>query len=465
MDQDRFEATGFAYRMIAELGWHGAPAFLIPRITSHGRQYDIPVLGNIFPGWLADALVFGVTDLSGDGPALYRRTREQLRSKLDAAQRWPRLAPVMVDRSQAPVQELVFEGEAADLDRYPWLQTNPADAGRYITAGTVFMEDPELGRNVATYRCQVKGPQRLGVNCETGQHGWSFIQRARKRGQKSIPAAIAIGADPITFCVGTSKMAGLGEDELEIAGGLRGTPVELVAATSSGIGVPAHAEIVIEGEIPTDQGEPEGPYGEVYGYLGKQKPWNFFMDVKAITQRADPMIVNAFAGITKLTLSMPQAVTNFVQYKRVIPSLVDLYRPTETIGVLFASIEKRFPGDGMVAGQHLAAGDMFAKLIVVVDSDIDIHDQTQLFQALGTRWQPNPASLLIPQTRGFPLDPSAPTRWVTSKMVIDATRQLPAEGGPERWPEVSRRLLEQKSPGTAALVDERWTEYWAGFRR
>jgi 4-hydroxy-3-polyprenylbenzoate decarboxylase len=229
--------------------------------------------------------------------------------------------------------------------------------------------------------------------------------------------------------------------------------------------VPAHAELVIEGLIPTDQGEEEGPYGEVYGYMGLKKPWNFFLDVTAITHRQRPWIVNAFAGITKVTMSMPQAVASFVQYRRTIPNLVDLYRPVETVGVVLLSIDKRMPGDGMVAGQQIAATDLFSKTIIVVDRDIDLHDKNQIFHALGTRWQPSPASLLIPQTRGFPLDPSAPTRWVTSKMVIDATRQLPAEGGPEKWPQVSRVILQEKSPATLELVNRRWPEYWAGWPR
>jgi len=275
-----------------------------------------------------------------------------------------------------------------------------------------------------------------------------------------VHAAVVIGVDPITFAVGTSKLTGLGDDELEVAGGLARRPIELVKAESSDVLVPAHAEIVIEGEIPTDAGEEEGPYGEVYGYIGLKKPWNFLMHVRAITHRRQPWLVNSFAGVTKVTMSMPQAVANFAHYRRLISNLTDLYRPVETIGVVLLSIAKRMPGEGIVAGQHIAAGDMFSKLIVVVDEDVDLHDKEQVFHALGTRWQPNPASLLIPQTRGFPLDPSAPTRWVTSKMVIDATRQLPGEGGPAQWPEISRVLLEQRSPGTFALVAQRWNEYW-----
>jgi 4-hydroxy-3-polyprenylbenzoate decarboxylase len=465
MDQDRFEPTGFAYRAIEEFGFQGAPAFRIERIRSGGRWIDGPVFGNVFPGWVAEALAYGVPGVTGDDRAMYRATREHLGRLLGPDGRWPRLPPVMVAPDSAPVKHAIVRGDDVDLGRFPWIQTNPGDAGPYITAGTLFVEDPELGRNVATYRCQVKGPRRIGVNCEIGQHGWNFIQKARKRGEPAVPAAVVVGVDPVTFSVGTSKITGLGEDELEVAGGLMGRPVELVPCETNPVRVPAHAELVIEGEIPTDQGEEEGPYGEVYGYMGLKKPWNFFMNVRAVTHRERPWIVNAFAGITKVTMSMLQAVANFAHYRRIIPGLVDLYRPVETIGVVLASIDKRMPGDGMIAGQHIAAGDMFGKCVIVVDKDIDLQDKNQIFHALGTRWQPRPGSLLIPQTKGFPLDPSAPTRWMTSKMVIDATRQLPAEGGPEKWPAVSRVLIEEQSPETFELVARRWGEYWNDWGR
>lgn len=463
MDQDRFEPTGFAYRLVRDKGFHHAPAFLVERLKVGGRWLDGPVLGNIFPGWISEALAYGVPQVTSDEREMFVATRAHLQAKLGSDGRWPRVTPVVVSGPAAPVKEVVL-ADAPDLLAFPWIQTNPGDAGAYITAGTVFMEDPELGRNVATYRCQIKGRDRIGVNCEIGQHGWSFIQRARQRGQPTVAAAVAVGVDPITFSVGTSKLAALGEDELAIAGGLLGRPVELVPCESIDLKVPAQAELVIEGEIPTDQGEEEGPYGEVYGYMGLKKPWNFFMKVKAITHRHRPWLVNSFAGITKVTMSMPQAVANFTHYRRLIPGLVDLYRPVETIGVVLASIDKRMPGDGIAAGQHIAAGDMFGKVVIVVDKDIDLHDTSQVFHALGTRWQPDPGSLLVPQTRGFPLDPSAPTRWLTSKMVIDATRQLPAEGGPEKWPAISRLVLEERSPGTADLVDERWPEYWKNWK-
>jgi 4-hydroxy-3-polyprenylbenzoate decarboxylase len=198
--------------------------------------------------------------------------------------------------------------------------------------------------------------------------------------------------------------------------------------------------------------------------MGLKKPSNFFMTINTVTHRKKPWMINSFAGITKLTMSIPQIVANNQAYRKVIPNLVEFYRPIETLGVAVASIDKRFPADGMAAGQHIAAHDLFAKVIIVVDKDIDVHDKTQIFQAIGTRWQPDPASLIIPRAKGFPLDPSQPKRWLTSKIIIDATRQLGAEGGPEKWPDVSREILEKESPETFDLVARRWAEYWKDWR-
>jgi 4-hydroxy-3-polyprenylbenzoate decarboxylase len=465
MDQDRYEATAFAYRMVEEHGFDHAPPFSIDRIKINGEWMNGPVIGNVFGGWSNEAMAFGVETITDNQRDMYRAAFAHLKTIAETHDGWPKILPTDVDAKSAPVKDIIVTGDDVDILRFPWLQTNPADAGAYITAGTLFIEDPELGRNVATYRCQVKGKNRIGVNTETGQNAWSILMRHRERGATSVPAALVMGVDPITFAVGTSKLAALGEDELEIAGGLRGKPVELVKCETSDVRVPAQAEIVLEGEISLTETEEEGPYGEVFGYIGLKKPNNFFMTVKAITHRRDPIVINAFAGITKLTMSLPQVVANNLQFKKVIPNLVEFYRPIETLGVALLSIDKRFPGDGITAGQHIAAGDLFAKVIIVVDKDIDVHDKTQVYQALGTRWQPNPAAMIIPQTRGFPLDPSAPERWLTSKIIIDATRQTAQEGGPDKWPKVSREIIERDCPDAFALVAERWPEYWKGWRR
>lgn len=460
MDQDKYEATAFAYKLIDKMGYYDAPAFLIENVKIDGQWIRGPVVGNLYGGWDTEAMAYGVEEITDDQNAMFRRTRDRLVALADREGKWPKIEPIIIAAADAPCKEVLLTGNDIDLLKFPFLQSNPGDAGRYINSASVFMQDANLGRNVATYRCQVKGKAKIGVNAEIGQHGYRFLMKARKNNNNAVQVALALGQDPIIFALSASKVTGLGEDELDVVGGLRGKPVELVKCETSDIMVPAHAEMIIEGEIPLEM-EEEGPYGEVYGYMGLKKPKNFFMNVKAITHRRDPLFINSFAGVTKLVHSMPTEANDFMKYKRLVPSLVDFHAPAEITGLAIASIDKIRPGEGMVVGQLIAATRMFSKMIIVVDMDVDILNTTQILQAIGTRWQPDPASLLIPQTAGMPLDPSQPKRGLTSKMVIDATRQLPQEGGPDKWPPISRTVLEDSHPDAFELVEENWSKYWS----
>ena len=54
---------------------------------------------------------------------------------------------------------------------------------------------------------------------------------------------------------------------------------------------------------------------------------------------------------------------------------------------------------------------------------------------------------------GIITDPSQKVQGRTSKIVIDATRQLPEEGGREGFPDTNRALLERGAPEVMAEVD------------
>ncbi len=459
MDQDAYEATAFAYRLIERHGYDAAPAFLIERIKVGGEWKKGPILGNIFPGWDADAMVFGVPNVTNDQGEMFRASRDYVMQSAGPAARWDRIKPVPFEVGDTPCKEVILRGDDIDITAFRFLQTNPGDAGSYINTASIFMEDPDLGRNVATYRCQVKGPNRIGFNTEIGQGGWQILMAHKRRGQTEVKVALALGVDPLTSALSASKLTRPGEDELEVVGGLMGRPVELVKCETSDIQVPATAEMILEGTVTFDM-EEEGPYGELYGYMGLKKPQNFVMTVDAITHRHDPWFVNAFAGVVKLTPGALTEAADTLKFKKMIPNMVEMYSPNDATGITVISIDKRFPGEGITAGQFVAAGKFFAKVIIVVDEDVDILNMSAVMHAVGTRWQPHPAGLIIPQTKGMVLDPSAPKRGVTSKMIIDATRQLPQEGGPDVWPEISRVLLQQGAPDAFALVDTKWDSYW-----
>ncbi|MEH6549256.1 MAG: UbiD family decarboxylase [Pseudomonadales bacterium] len=465
MNQDKYESTAFAYKLMDKIGFNEAPAFLIENTVIGGREYTTPVLGNLYGPLISEAMGFGVADLSHDHNEMYRQAIAAVQAK-GGFRGWQPIPPNEIDATAAPVKEVVKSGDDVDLYDFPWIQNNPADAGQYISMGSVITEDEKLGRNVGTYRCQIKSKNKIGVNPEMGQHGWNYLMALKKRGEKVAKVSVVIGADPITFAMSSSKFAPMqGQDELGYAGCLRGKPVDVVKSENTGIMVPAHAEIVIEGEIPLDNMEPEGPYGELYGFMGAAKEANFYMNVKTITHRKNPWVLNAYCGITRGFYTAPLEAGAIARMKMAVPSIMDVHIPNDALGVTIAAVKKTRPGEAMAAGQVMSGMLPIAKVVILVDEDVDIRNPRRVIAALGARWQPDPAMQLIHQTMAMQLDPSNAGKQVTSKVIIDATRQLPEEGGPAVWPALNRTLLEDSVPEAMDSADENWAEWMSAYVR
>ena len=207
VDQDAYEGTAIMYRVIDEYGHYDAPAVLFERLKIDGRWIEGPLIANDQGHWNTEALVFGLDPVPGDGRATYRKTMAYLFGLLEQGRgSWPMLDPVEVPRDQALCKQVVLRGDEIDLTRYAFIQTNPADAGRYINTGSVFTVDPELGMNYGTYRCQLKGPRKIGVNPEPNQTGYRMLMAMRERGDKIAKVSIALGQDPIVWVISGSSM-------------------------------------------------------------------------------------------------------------------------------------------------------------------------------------------------------------------------------------------------------------------
>ena len=462
MNQDEYETTAFVYRSIERLGYWKAPALLVDRVKIDGEWVEGPLLANAFGPWASEALCLGVPmeEITDNHEQMYRKTLDLVEKKMGFGG-LAKIDPEVVDASAAPVKEIVLTGDDIDLTKFAFIQTNPADAGRYMTTGSVIMLDPQLGTNVGTYRCQIKGPRQIGVNPEPTQDGWRMIMAAKQRGEKTMKCSIVMGADPLVFTASSTKLGGpMGGDELALAGGLRGKPVQVVKSEHSDIMVPAHAEMVIEGEIPLDELLPEGPFAELYGYLGRAKEENFFMNVTAITHRPKPIIVNAYTGIARAYCTAPVEAGFRAQFRRSVPGFLNMHMLLQALGVYIVQINKTSPGQGISAGLAASSSSGLAKVVIVVDKDVNIYRLDDVMASLGSRWQPVPGTVLIPQSQGVPLDPSAPKRGLTSRVIIDATRQFESEGGPATLAPVSRELLEELAPNAFPNIDAKWETFF-----
>lgn len=461
MDQDKYEMTAFAYRVNDRMK-DKAPAFLVEKIKVNGKWHDTPAVGNLYNGFGSVARCFGVETVTDDQGLMYEAAVDRILSFMDRDFKWKKIEPVIVDKKNAPCKEVILTGEDVDLSRFPWIRNNPADGGQYISAGSVIMHDPELGRNVGTYRMQVKGPRKTGVYFTNQSHGYKFMMQAMERGEEKVPVSVAIGIDPVSWMMSSTRLADAGEDEFALAGGFRGKPVELVKSETNDLYVPAHGEIILEGEISMDA-EEEGPYGEMLGYIGKKTYTAFCIDVKAITHRVKPWVYNLWPGIGGSYLTLPWEVAHFARLKKIMPNLVKLHNPPDTASIIIACIDKRFPGEGIEAGMLILGYRMIGfskKMVIVLDKDIDPTDLSRVVHAVGTRWQPDPASLVVKQSFHIPIDPSCREMFLSSKIVIDATRQLPGEGGPDVYPEDNRTVLEERAAEAFKIVDGKWSSYF-----
>lgn len=467
VDQDAYEGTALMYRLIDRFGMYYAPVLVMENVKIDGEWHAGPIITNHFGHWDTECLSFGIEPVAGDYVATYNKALARVQAYLDRGSggAFPTAPFTEVSPEQAPCKEIVLKGDEIDLYRFAFIQSNPADSARYVNTGSVFTNDVELGKNFGTYRCEIKGPRLLGVNPEEGQGAWKAFMKAKERGEKSVKISIALGQDPVTWVVSSSKLNRAGADELEVVSAIRGTPLKVVRSETNDHLIPAHSEIVIEGEVPLDQPmQPEGPFGEMYGYMGARKSENFWMNVTAITHRRNPWIVNQFTGVTRGFTTAPLEQIAMNTLKRFMPNVKMLHTPVEATGLCFVSIKKQKPGEALEIGKRIAQIVGIAKVVIIVDDDIEVLDRTQVMHAMGSRWQPNPATAIIDESRGMPLDPSLTKRPMTSKIVIDATRQWPEEGGPTVYQALNRTELERLAPEAFGRVNIRW-EDWVGDYR
>src|SRR5206468_4509243 len=120
------------------------------------------------------------------------------------------------------------------------------------------------------------------------------------------PGAVAVGCPPVVSYASVRKLAS-DVDELAVAGGIAGGPINVVRAKTVDLLLPAEAEVVIEGFIDTEWLEPEAPFGESHGYVNVQE-YNAFMDVTAITRRRDAIFASIISQVTPSESSLIKRV-------------------------------------------------------------------------------------------------------------------------------------------------------------
>ncbi len=368
---------------------------------------------------------------------------EEINERWAAALRAP-LEPRLLDAP--PAGETALEGDAVDLTALPiptWTPTR--DGAPYVAGPYCITRHPETGvYNVAMRRLMLKDRTHLAFNTLArprtdvhAQHTYWEYATYEARGEP-MPVAVVLGGETAVGCVSAAKVPyaphGVWSD-YALAGGLQGRPLDLVPCRTVPLYVPASAEVVLEGWVAPHHREPEGPFGEFYGYMNRPAP-KPVLEVTCIRFRADPLVQYVHSQKPPSESMVAQSTGNAgIVYKRLVYDLgiqevVDVHIPDHLPLTQFV-IQTR-PMTRSYARQILNAAwtalpSYSGKMIVLVDEDVNIRDPREVEWAVHTRVQPHRDLTVVRDTRPLSLDPSVAPQWSeeaeASKLLVDATRK------------------------------------------
>jgi 4-hydroxy-3-polyprenylbenzoate decarboxylase len=385
-------------------------------------------------------------------------------------------------RGLGPCQQVVATAHAIDLTRLPLLRCWPLDGdfaslgyppgvnaavpglgtgdawdrdhrGRYITLGgvhTVHADDRDNpnppSHNIGMYRVQLLGPRRMAMHWHV-HHDGARHWRSWKALARPMPVAIALGGESVLPYAATAPMPP-GMSELLLAGFLHRRGIEMVRARTVPLWVPANAEIVIEGFVSHEAGginyDPrrdgplgpgavfEGPFGDHTGFYSLPDRYPI-LDVTAVTTRRDPIFPATIVGMPPQEDYFLGKATErlFLPLLRtILPDVEDYDLPMFGAfhNAAFLQVRKGYPLHARrVMHGVWGAGQMsWTKTIIVVDHDVDVHDQAAVLRAAAANAHPARDLERVHGPLDI-LDHAAPRLGAGTKLGFDATRRVPGE--------------------------------------
>ncbi len=393
-------------------------------------------------------------------------------------------------------QEVVIPQDKVDLTRLPILRCWPHDGdfaslgypanvnagidglgsgpewdatfrGRYITLGTIHtIHADDVGnptppsRNIGMYRVQLFGKRHLSMHWHMHHDGARHWRSWKAKGQR-MPVAIALGGESVMPYAATAPMPP-GISEMLLAGFLNRGGIPLVDCRTVPLSVPANSEIVIEGYVSDQAGligfDPrvpgstlgpgavfEGPFGDHTGFYSLPDRYPL-LEVTAITHRRNAVYPTTIVGLPPQEDYYLGKATErlFLPLLRtLIHDIIDYDLPMFGAfhNCVFVKIRKEYPLQARrVMHSIWGAGQMaWTKMIVVVDHDVDVHDQDAVLFHLCANCDPGRDVEVVNGPLDI-LDHAAPRLGAGHKIGFDATRKIPGEevgGNPVRtWPPI-----------------------------
>ncbi len=343
--------------------------------------------------------------------------------------------------AEAPVQQVVLTGEAADLTALPVHLQHGLDGAPYISASIDYVVDARTGwTNVGIRRLMLRGRREAGVDLVSPSDLRAIYEASAAAG-RPLPVSFVVGAHPADHVAAMMRMP---VDELGIVASLRDAPLPVVKCVTNDIRVPADAEMVLEGYFDArGHVEAEGPYGEFLGYYGAVKR-NPVFHLTAITRRRDALFQTATIGGRAMSRTDTAVLTSVRTEVMIWKALEIAVREPVAVCATASSggnfnvrvaLRQRVPGEARNAIAACMSALVNVKNVFVVDPDIDVTSDEQIDWAMATRFQPDRDLMVVSGMRTLPLDPSITAGRVGSKAGFDLT-----------WPFGTGNRLETRVP-------------------
>ncbi|HDI3203287.1 TPA: 4-hydroxy-3-polyprenylbenzoate decarboxylase [Vibrio cholerae] len=405
--------------------------------------YDFPVLTNLFGTPERVAMGMGrqqVQELRDVGQWLaYLKEPEPPRGLKELIEKLPVFKQVLnmpVKRlRRAPCQEIVWQGDAVDLDKIPVMSCWPDDVAPLLTWGLTITRGPHKKRqNLGIYRQQKIARNKVIMRWLAHRGGALDLRDwMEKHPGEPFPVSVAFGADPATILGAVTPVPDT-LSEYAFAGLLRGSRTEVVKSISNDLEVPASAEIVLEGYIDPNEFADEGPYGDHTGYYNEVERHHVFT-VTHVTMRNKPIYHSTYTGRPPdepavLGVALNEVFVPILQKQ--FPEIADFYLPPEGCSYRMAivTLKKQYPGHAkrvMLGVWSFLRQFMYTKFVIVCDEQVNARDWPQVIAAMVNHMSPLRDTLFIEHTPIDSLDFASPVVGLGSKIGLDATVKWPAE--------------------------------------
>ena len=410
-----------------------------PALLFENTGTEFPLLINSLGSYKRICLALGVKELDevqDNIKSLFKSLTKPKDSILEKLQMLPTLSQLAswmpkVKRGRGECQQVIMK--EPDITKLPVLKCWPEDGGRFVTLPIIHTKDIENGiRNVGMYRMQIFGPTLTGMHWHKHKVSAKHFNGYKKQ-HKRMPVAVALGGDPVYTYAATAPLPE-NVDEYMLAGFLRKKKVELIKCITQDIEVPADADFIIEGYVDPDEDFIlEGPFGDHTGYYSLEDYYPKF-HITAITHKKNAIYPATIVGIPPQEDAWIGKATERIFLAPIkmmlIPEIEDMELPIEGVfhNLTIVKINKEYPGQAAkVMNAMWGAGQMmFNKILVIVDSDVDIHNYTDVARVISINVDPQ-QDIYFSQGPMDVLDHSCSKFAFGGKMCVDATIKLDEE--------------------------------------